>query len=184
VTDWLRRAGTGRLADGAVLVWSVAAGQRGRRWRAQRLEDGAVAASVLLEIDRGGRPSRLEVDAADGLLTLHPEDDRRSAHGNLVSAAGVRPLAFEWTEAGAFLVADLPIGEVATVGRLARELGVGERASVPVLVVDRHLGVSVGVRAFVRLSNGGWRCDDEPCLVEPDGTPHLDDGRSWPLEAE
>ena len=182
--DRLRRAGSGRLADGAFLVWSVAEGQRGRRWRAQRLEDEAVTTSILLEVDRDGRASRLEVDAPAGLLTLHPADDRRSVHGNIVSPDGVRPLSFDWTEASAFLVEGVPIGEIVTVDRLGRELGVGERASLHVLVVDRHLGVSVGRRAFVRLSGSGWRCDDEPCLVEPDGTPHLDGGMSWPLETE
>jgi hypothetical protein len=184
VTAWLRRAGRGRLRDGATLAWSVAEGSRGRRWRAQRLEDGELIASLLLEVDLAGRPTRLEVDAAAGLLTLHPGRDWLSAHGNVVGHDGVRPLAFEWSEAGAFVIDALPIGEIATINWLTTRVGVGEQRSVPVLVVDQRLGVTPGKRSFVHVAATDWQCDDESISVEPDGTPHLRDGTFWALEVE
>jgi hypothetical protein len=184
LNGWLRRAGTGRLDDGATLVWSVAEGSRGRRWRAQRLEDGGLTMTVLLELDQYGRPSRLEVDTSAGLLTLHPDSEWQMADGNVVGHDGVRPLAFAWWASGAFLVDGMPIGEIATIGGLASRVGVGERETVPVLVVDRRLMLAAEMRSFLRLSRTGWRCDDEPCSVEIDGTPLLREGLSWELEAE
>ena len=44
-----------------------------------------------------GRPGRLEIATPAGLLTLHPEADGLSAHGNVVGPDGVRPLAYEWS---------------------------------------------------------------------------------------
>lgn len=91
---WLRRAGTGRLDGGGVVVWSVAEGRRGRRWRWTVVDDGIVRHAGLVEQDERGRLGRLELATADGMLTLHPSDDRREIHGNVVAPSGVRGLAF------------------------------------------------------------------------------------------
>jgi hypothetical protein len=184
VNAWLRRAGSGRLADGATLTWSVAEGSRGRRWRAQRLEDDVLCVSMLLEVDGAARSTRLEVDCAAGMLTLHPEPDWQAAHGNVVGREGVRPLSFDWSDDGVFVVDDVPIGEIAAISRLAPQIGVGERVRLRVLVVDRQLGVARAERSFVRLTDKDWRCESESLSIETDGTPRLPDGGSWELEPE
>ena len=184
MTGWLRRAGRGRLRDGATLAWSVAEGSRGRRWRAQRLEHGTLIESVLLELDAEGRPTRLEVDSVDGLLTLHPEPGWHAAHGNVVGHDGVRSLSFDWSENAVFIVENVPVGEFAALEPLGLQLGVRERQSLPILDVDRHLLVAPATRSFLRLTETDWRCDDEPISVDGDGTPKLRQGTSWELEAE
>jgi len=50
----------------------------------------------LVELDAAGRFTRLERGTSDGMLTLHPERDGRSAHGNIVRSGGVEPLAVDW----------------------------------------------------------------------------------------
>jgi hypothetical protein len=66
VADLVRRAGTGRFVDGSDVVWSVAEGQKGRRWREVRSRDGIVLSSLLLETfpDRGF--AHLELSTAAG----------------------------------------------------------------------------------------------------------------------
>ncbi|MBI3749708.1 MAG: hypothetical protein HY262_12815, partial [Chloroflexi bacterium] len=54
MTAPLRRAGAGTLADGSELVWSVADGRRGRRWRAFASVEGVVTHALLLEVDVTG----------------------------------------------------------------------------------------------------------------------------------
>jgi hypothetical protein len=107
MTERLRRAGTGRLPDGGIVAWSVADGGRGRRWRWTVTDGGTLRHAGLIELDPAGRFSRLELSSRVGLLTLHPDPDGRSIHGNVVTAEGVRPLAFAWQpRAGVELAAD------------------------------------------------------------------------------
>ena len=61
MTALIRMAGSGRLADGSTLIWTVADGRRGRRWRATAVAAGGVTHAVLLEVGVEGRLSRLEV---------------------------------------------------------------------------------------------------------------------------
>jgi hypothetical protein len=187
VTNWLRRAGRGRLADGATMFWSVAEGNRGRRWRVQRLDGDELAATLLLEVEPDGRPRRFELAGPAGLLTLHPEPDFAAAHGNVVGRDGVRPLAYPWTEANVFFVAGLPVGELVTARRLAARVGVGEEVAVTGLEVDpRTLTVRPLRRHFRRESSEAWSIDGSRRIeVAQDGTPlGLDDAASWPLEEE
>src|SRR5512147_136645 len=93
VAEPLRRAGAGTLADGSQLVWSVADGHRGRRWRAVAGLNGVITHALLLEVDVAGRPAKLELATPAGLLTLHPEEGSGRLHGNVVTEAGVRHLA-------------------------------------------------------------------------------------------
>ena len=48
MSGFVRRAGSGILADGSRLVWSVADGRRGRRWRAVASLNGAISHALLL----------------------------------------------------------------------------------------------------------------------------------------
>src|SRR5207245_3268482 len=87
IRRFLRQAGRIEQSDGSVLIWSIAEGRRGRRWRGSLLRGVSLIHSLLLEVTLVGRPSRLELATATGILTLHPEPDERSIHGNVVNAA-------------------------------------------------------------------------------------------------
>ena len=184
----VRRAGRATLANGTQLVWSVADGRRGRRWRATTTRDGAMTVALLLEVGLDGRPARLEVASAAGLLTLHPEADG-SLHGNVVTAAGVRHLALTWGPGQELEVAGLPIANAVSARRLASSVGVGEGITVPVVAVSPELEVREGTRGYVRVGGATWRIegDGEPRTLGLDdlGLPiGLDDTGEWPLERE
>ncbi len=166
MTDWLRRAGSGRLPDGAVLTWSLAEGRRGRRWRAVAVVDGGIGQAVLVEVAQDGRPGRLELTTPAGLLTLHPSADGRTAHGNVVAADGVRPLVFGWSPEHAFDVVGRPIAVSVTLHRLAGELGVGESRSVPALAIAADLAVEAAV-GTVWITSSGGRVDRRKSWITP-----------------
>jgi hypothetical protein len=170
MADWVRRAGRGRAADGSDIVWSVAQGHRGRRWREVRATaGGAVISSLLLETDPDGRFSHTELSTAAGLLTLHPEPDG-TLHGNSVTAAGVHHVrGVPWHPDGAVIVIGSPVA-IAVAAATARRLG----GAIPRVV-------------FVEP-------DDLRCLqgddverawegvIDADGLPLLAAAASWPLE--
>ena len=71
---WLRRAGRLDRGGGESLLWSVAEGRRGRRWRSVRRNPaGVLVSDLLLEVDPEGRWTRLELATARGILVLHPD---------------------------------------------------------------------------------------------------------------
>jgi hypothetical protein len=160
MSDWLRRAGSGRQADGSDVTWSVAEGERGRRWRWTVSALGLVRHAALVEIDPNGAFSRLELATSLGLLTLHPEPDRRSIDGNVVTADGVRPLALDWSPTAALAIVGDSFGSAILLGG----------ADAPSLVIRPRLGVVAG--------------DSNPALERDSrGIPILVDAREWPLEA-
>jgi hypothetical protein len=157
---WQRRAGRLDPGGGESVVWSVAEGRRGRRWRSLRLDaEGRLISALLLEVDPAGRWTRLELATAAGILTLHPEPDERAAHGNVVTARGVVPLAFPWSPAHRLVVVGEPVA-AAALGGDARGAAAG-----PGLLV----GVDLGVRA-------------EEQLAAPEPSQDRLPGPSWPLE--
>lgn len=159
---WLRRAGRLDAGGGETVLWSVAEGRRGRRWRSLRCDAaGAVVIDLLLEVDPGGGWTRLELATAAGMLTLHPEPDGRSVHGNVVTEGGVVPVALPWSPDHRLLLPHEPVAAAA--------LGSDEAnpPSGPAIVVDARLEpVAAGV--------------ETPPHRPPDGLP----GPSWPLEVD
>ena len=95
---WLRRAGRGTLPDGATVLWSVAEGGRGRRWRWILSDVDRTRHVGLMELDADGRFARLELDAPEGLVTFHPDAGTGTAHGNIVRSSGVMPLSLAWSD--------------------------------------------------------------------------------------
>ncbi|MEA2608078.1 MAG: hypothetical protein QOJ75_321 [Chloroflexota bacterium] len=189
----VRQAGTSVLGDGARLVWSVADGRRGRRWRAAATVDGAISHALLLEVDLDGRPSRLELATAAGMLTLHPERSHEALHGNVVAVDGVRHLRLPWSDEHGLEIADRPLATVVTVHRLAGSMEVGEERTVPVIMITADLAVSEATRRFIRLGPSEWRIEGEGdasrassgrlVAVDGRGLPSgLRDGLEWPLE--
>lgn len=146
----LRVGGRTLQPDGATVLWSVAEGRRGRRWRAVTARDGATVSDLLLETAGDGRPSRLELATASGLLTLHPGDDGSTLHGNTVSMAGVRHHALPWGEGHLLVVDGSPIAEAAAVRPLGGRLGVGDGAWFGAVVVDAALVPRVAQTLVVR----------------------------------
>jgi len=188
---YLRVAGTGLLADGSRLVWSVADGRLGRRWRAVASVDGAVTHGLLLEVDPDGRPSRLELTTAAGMLTLHPDGEGRVLHGNVVTADGVRHVRLPWSDAHGLEVDRRPIASAVTAHRLASLLAVGEGRNVPVLLITADLAITPATRRFDRVAEGDWRIaspsgeDAVTLRIDGHGVPAaLHDTRAWPLELD
>jgi hypothetical protein len=186
----IRAGGRARLTGGDVLVWSVAEGLRGRRWRESITRDGALRRSLLLEVSPAGGPARLELTTAAGLLTLHPDGDGRTLHGNVVTPTGIRHLAFEWSFEHELLVLDSPAAAATTLRRFADLLAVGETRPVPVVSIDDTLEPAVGAWDVTRTSVDGWRLRDQAgeeertARVDEDGIPVLDGAERWPLELD
>jgi hypothetical protein len=186
---WLRRAGRARLDDGSELLWTLAEGGRGRRWRATTTLDGRISHTLLLEIDRAGRPARLELTTEAGMLTLHPEADGRSIDGNVVHRGGVRPLAFAWGPDHDLEIVDRLLATAVMLRRLGASIRVGEGETVPVLAVDRSLAVRSGTRLVRRIGDRRWVVADLAAAwelvleLDRDGLPQLGPSAdSWPLE--
>ena len=166
MTDWLRRAGTGRDADGGWVTWSVAEGRRGRRWREVVVADGGVRSSLLLELDADGRFSHLELSTAAGLLTLHPEEDG-TLHGNAVTADGVRHVAeWLWERDRAIWLRGSAIC-----------LAAGRRPDGTRAVTWMDIDLDLRLEAVALVMRPDWS------RVDSGGLPLLDEGRTWPLEA-
>ena len=156
----LRRAGSGRKPDGSDVTWSLAEGERGRRWRWSVSDHGALRHVALVEIDPGGRFARLELASPVGLLILHPARDGGSIHGNVVTTDGVRPLSFDWVSSAAVAIAGDPFGTAI--------LRAGGRRST--LVIGEMLIVVAG--------------DSGQALnLDARGVPTLADAAEWPLES-
>lgn len=161
MTAQLRCAGRGRLSDGAGVRWSVAEGDRGRRWRWTVSRSDGLAIAGLVERAPDGAFVRMELATTSGLLTLHPEPDGRSAHGNAVLADGVRPIELPWEPGWGIAIRSDPFGTAVTGWD-----GRGVVLDPDALTVEPALEVP-----------------DEPVLpLDPRGVPGLADAREWPLE--
>ena len=189
MTGPLRRAGRGTLPDGSVIAWSVAEGTRGRRWRAISTRDDRLLLGGLLELDLDGRPTRLELVSADGLLTLHPADGGELLHGNVVRRAGIDHIELAWSDLHELVVSGLPLVLAPGCRGLGARVGVGETIVRPAVLVDDTLGVRATDCRLHRVADHRWR-------AEPDGAAPLDvafdsaglpaghaAATDWPLEA-
>jgi hypothetical protein len=184
----IRRAGIGRIDDGALVTWSVADGRRGRRWREVIVgPEGWIRSSLLLETDPDRRFSHLELSTAAGLLTLHPEGDG-TLHGNSVTDQGsgvAHVVGLPWSGGDLVLVAGSAIGTAAIAWAVSDRVAPGEATDRAGVVIDRGLVPSSQPLRVVRLDADRWAIGDaEPVGVDGDGLPRLIDGRVWPLALE
>jgi hypothetical protein len=167
VTDFLRRAGRAELAHDDVVLWSVAEGARGRRWRwMHQLDQGFQGNSGTLELLPDGRLGRLEIAAFGGLLTFHPEADGLSAHGNIVTPEGVKPIETSWRPEWRVGILGDPFGS-AIAGWAGFGFVVSWQGQLPEGMMWREPGRHDDVTAL--------ECDDR-------GVPLLERGEEWPLE--
>lgn len=185
----VRRGGTAGLPGGRRLVWTVATGARGRRWRSVTTHsDLRMEASLLVETAPDGRLVRLELATGEGLLTLHPGGDPTRLHGNVVRASGIDHVSLPWSEAHVLLAGASPVTAAIAVAGPAANVGVGEGANVPAVEVGIDLRPRLATWRVARTALRRWRLlalDGGPALLletDDDGLPTSPDGEAWPLE--
>ncbi len=185
---WLRRAGRAGRPDGAVVVWSVAEGRRGRRWRESVTRIGRLQVVTLLETDPEGRFARLEAATAAGMLTLHASGDGRSVHGNVVTPAGVRHLALDWGPAHRLVVEGSPAAAATVARSFTAEVDPGGIGVSRGLAVDLRLRVVDTTLRAARTAGTRWVIS-APLLgiemtveLDSEWVPRAADGSEWPLE--
>jgi hypothetical protein len=180
----VRRGGRAVLPTGELIVWSIADGRRGRRWREVVSLDGRVVRSVLLETNPAGRLTRLEIATAAGLLTLHPGSGDTHLQGNVVTPTGIRHLT---VDGRTVMVDGSPAAAAIAVARLADGVEVGATTRVDIVGLDDRLEPCVGSWAVDRIEPRTWRLVELPAAEEhvvqldEDGLPILA-GEAWPLE--
>ena len=152
--EGVRRGGRAALPTGELIVWSIADGRRGRRWREVTSTAGMVVRAVLLETDPAGRLTRLEMATAAGLLTLHPDRGESVLHGNGVTPTGIRHLTFDRTTV---LVDGSPAAAAIALSRLADGVPVGAPSRVDLVQVDDRLEPRMESWAVIRIEPQTWR---------------------------
>ena len=184
MSDFVRRAGRGTDAGGALVVWSVAEGRRGRRWREVRTEpDTRESIVVLLETEPGDRFSHTELGTGVGLLTLHPDGD--ALHGNVVTASGIEHVAgLAWAADSLLVIERSTVSASANAHALRKDVEVGASVSRPAVFVDAALAVRAGDVSIERTGEDTWRIGGMEIAVDDDGLPLLFGARIWPLESE
>jgi hypothetical protein len=184
----LRKAGTGRFGNGDRLIWTMAEGAKGRRWRWTHANDVGIVAAGLLELDPDGRLARFELAGAAGLLTLHPSADGTELHGNIASLFGMRHIRRPWSTAHALIVEGEPLVAAAMCHRLAGGIGPGGHTDVAAVVVEPGYALRDCRSRVVRDSVERWRMESSPhpkvrLAIDTDGLPvGMQDDATWPLE--
>jgi len=175
---WLRRAGRATLADGRLLLWSIAEGRHGRRWRSSsRDADRALLDDLLLEVTPDGRIGRLELTTNAGQLTFHPELDEQSAHGNVVRPDGVQHIAIGWSPGRQLEIASSPIADAVLVH------SVSAAGAVPVATIGIDLVPRPGTLDVERVGKRSWLVGGRLLTLDPQGVPEFAPGAvAWPLE--
>jgi hypothetical protein len=187
----VRRGGTADLPGGRHLVWSVASGTRGRRWRSVTAHgDGRMEAALLAETGADGRVLKLELATGEGLLTLHPDGDPVRLHGNVVRASGIDHISLPWSTCSLLLAGASPVtGAIAAAGPASR-VGVGEGSHLPAVEVGIDLRPRAATWHVAHTAERRWRllaADGGASLVlelDADGLPTADGASSWPLELD
>jgi hypothetical protein len=166
-------------------VWSVAEGSRGRRWREVRNAGHAVASSLLLETDPGGRFSHLELSTPSGLLTLHPEGDG-TLHGHAIVSDGVEHVeGLAWDADGIVLLEGSTVCRAAAAAALGASLAAGSSKGHLAVVIPATLWLEVKPIRVERVDARTWQFGgEEPFSLDRRELPDLRGGEIWPLERD
>lgn len=184
--DRLRVGGRGSTSSGDSIVWSVAEGSRGRRWREVRSSGHAsIGHSLLLETGADGRFVHLELSTPSGLLTLHPEADG-TLHGHAIVSDGVEHIAgLPWDADGIAMLDESTICRVAAAASLTNAIAVGESRAHLAAVIPPTLWLAVKPIRIERIGTTSWRFGgEEPVVVDARGLPVLRGGEIWSLERD
>jgi hypothetical protein len=187
MTDLLRRAGRARLPDGRHLLWTVAEGTRGRRWRATVDGPDGLGLALLLELDVTARLTRLELAASAGLLTLHPDAGGTRLHGNIATPDGMRHIDLVWADDRDIQVEDVPIALAVIAHRYRERVAIGERLTLGLLSIGEGLEMHETEAILVRDGADRWSLErgGRTTRLQVDGRGILavgTDVAEWPLE--
>jgi hypothetical protein len=185
VSPALRVGGRGQGADGASVIWSVAEGGGGRRWREVRNAGQAVASSLLLETDPAGRFAHLELSTPSGLLTLHLEADG-TLHGHAVVSDGIEHVrGLAWDADAIPLLEGSTVCRAAAIQVLDETLEPFSSRAHLAAVIPPTLWLEVKPVRIERVDADTWRFGaEEPFAVDRRGLPVLHGGEIWPLERD
>ena len=180
---YLRMGGRGTTAAGRSVIWSVAEGGKGRRYREVRRAGEGIAHSLLLETDPEGRFSHLELSTPSGLLTLHPEADG-TLHGHAIVSDGVEHVAgLDWEPDAIVAIEDSVVCVMAAAHLLRPTLDVGSSLARHAAWIPPTLWVEIRPIRVGRAPGGTWQLgSDGPIEIEPTGVPVLAGGETWPLD--
>jgi hypothetical protein len=185
VSEPTRVAGSGELADGSIVTWTVAEGRRGRRWREVIVHGRAIVHALLFETDPAGRFSHLELARDDGLWTFHPEADG-TLHGNHVSADGpVRHVkGWPFATGDALLMEGSPIADAALAWSRVDSVVAASSVELAAIVISSDGRLErVDRTTLERLDGTHWRvAEGTPFEVDDAGLPVLSNERRHPLE--
>ena len=139
-----------------------------------------------METGHAGQWLRLEVAAAAGLLSLHPERDG-SINGNVVSEAGVRHIALGAIDPPLVDVRESIVAETALCRALERQIAAGEGSTVSIVRILPTLEVEVAELQVMRTDARTWELTDADGIrtvsMGDRGAPvTADAGAKWPLE--
>jgi hypothetical protein len=87
------------------------------------------------------------------MLTLHPETDRRTIHGNVVRAGGVDPIELPWSEDDRIGIDGDPFGS-AVAGWRGRGWLVGTDLSIQRADDGRSVALELGGRGIPLMPGG------------------------------
>lgn len=179
----LRFGGRGQGLDGRSVIWSVAEGRRGRRWREVRNSGPGVASSLLLETDPDGRFAHLELSTPSGLLTLHPEADG-TLHGHAVVHDGIEHVVgLPWDGDAIALLDGSTVCRLAAAASLADSVAPASSKAHLAVVIPETLWLEVKPVRVERIAEREWRFgSEEPFAIDGRGLPELRGGEIWPLE--
>jgi hypothetical protein len=191
VAPRVRLAGHGVDRLGRAVTWTIADGERGRRWREATASPAGealagLALAVTIETGHAGQWLRLEVAAPAGLLSLHPDRDG-SINGNVVSETGVRHIAPGVIQPPLVDLRDSLVVETALCRALERVVPAGEGSTVSVVRISGALEVGVAELQVFRRDPRTWELTDADGIrtvsMGDRGAPvTADAGAKWPLE--
>ena len=178
----LRVGGRGSTPGGRSVIWSVAEGSRGRRYREVRRAGEGIAHSLLLETDPSGRFTHLELSTPSGLLTLHPEPDA-TLHGHAIVSDGIEHVTgLPWEPDGLVVLEDSVVCVLAAAALLRPTVGPGSSTASHAVWIPPTLWVEIRPIRVGRAA-GAWQLgSDGPVEIDPAGVPRLAGGETWPLD--
>jgi len=183
VSGFLRVGGRGTTPGGRSVIWSVAEGSKGRRYREVRRAGEGIAHSLLLETGPAGRFSHLELSTPSGLLTLHPEPDG-TLHGHAIVSDGVEHLAgLDWEPDALIVIEDSVVCVMAAAHLLRPTLEAGSSLASHAAWIPPTLWLEIRPARVGRLAGGLWQLGTDGAVqIEPAGVPVLAGNETWPLD--